>query len=372
MSKVTFDWHTNSQLDLVELVWRDLQNECSNTSMFQTYEWNSLWWTRYRKLGDRLLIGILKEDEKIHAIFPLFVRTRFTPLGPLRIGQFLGIEEVGPSSMDILASKRGTELLAHDFAKLTSQWQKHADLLDLAPVRSGSNLYKLLGAEAFQSDVEKAPVLLAPGSFDLWMAALGSSTRRDIRRKRSYLSSQANSKITHYDQVDDVARGLKNLAQLNIKRLTQLGKRGAFMLPRFEDFHQNFSKELALQNRAHLFELTVDDKVLSAAVVYATGKTWYAYQTGMDPDYLHLAPGAVLDSHVLEFIFNKTDATCVDMGLGHQEYKLRFGGVPQTAYRLRLPANTWRGFLLKMALSIKGRALQLTHGKNEGVLQPCS
>lgn len=93
----------------------------------------------------------------------------------------------------------------------------------------------------------------------------------------------------------------------------------------------------------------------------------------MDPEYLHLAPGAVLDSHVIEYIFDKTDATHVDMGLGHQDYKLRFGGVPQTAYRLRLPANTWRGRLLKMALFVKGQTLPLMKDvPSKSVLQPCS
>jgi CelD/BcsL family acetyltransferase involved in cellulose biosynthesis len=379
MAKITFDWLTNDSLDGIETVWRDLQNRCTNATIFQTFEWVSVWWNRYKNNDDQLLIGILKEDDTVEAVFPFFVKTRSTILGTFRIAQFLGIEEVAPSSMDILITKRGLELLSKHFAKLTSDWQKHADLLDLAPVRLGSYVLKLLNQDSdtassmHQCDVEEAPVLAAPGSFERWLGSLGSSTRRDIRRKRNYLATQANVKINHYDKAKDVERGLKKLADLNIKRLSQLGKCGGFMLPRFEEFHQKFAAELASQGRAHLFELTLGEKVLSAAIVYSLGKAWYAYQTGMDPEYLHLAPGAVLDSSVLEYIFDKTDATHVDMGLGHQEYKLRFGGIPQKAYRLRLPAHTWRGSILKIALIAKRRKTAITIAKSHaGVPQPCN
>jgi CelD/BcsL family acetyltransferase involved in cellulose biosynthesis len=379
MSKASFAWITEDCLSQTEGAWRNLQSKCNDFSIFQTYEWVNNWWNHYKKPNDHLLIGILRYDDSIEAIFPFFVRKRLTTMGSLRIAQFLGIEEVGPSSMDILVTAKGRQILAREFSRLTSGWQKHADLLDLAPVRSSANIFKFLEMPtnnrptAFQSSVEQAPVLATPGSFDLWLSSLGSSTRRDIRRKRAYISSQEQIKVRHFDHADDVARGLQTLSQLNVKRLTQLGKHGGFMLPRFEQFHLKFSRELATHGSAHLFELTLGDKVLSAAIVYSLGKTWYAYQTGMDPEYLDLAPGAVLDSHVLEYIFDKTDATSVDMGLGHQDYKLRFGAIPQKAFRLRLPSNTWRGFILKIALSMRANFFQNKKTKDEpGALLLCN
>jgi hypothetical protein len=68
------------------------------------------------------------------------------------------------------------------------------------------------------------------------------------------------------------------------------------MLPRFEQFHLKFSRELATHGSAHLFELTLGDKVLSAAIVYSLGKTWYAYQTGMDPEYWLTSHATRLDA----------------------------------------------------------------------------
>ncbi len=379
MRDATLTWYTQDDaLQQLSGAWQQLEAAVGPLEFFQTHAWLSSWWHCYQQAGDRLLVGLLQEGETVLAILPFFVRPR--RLGPitLRWAQFLGVEEVSPSTMDILATTRGLDLLRGALAsQLQNGWREFADILDLAPVRLGARAHRLWSEgnsgqhRPFAAPVEATPILDAPASFDAWMANLGSSTRKDVRRKRGQFAKDLEMRVEYIHEPTRTPEALNRLAVLNRKRLGQQGKRGGFLLPRFAQFQQQLAKSLAQSGQLHIFELWRNDKHLSSALLFRHGHKWYAYQTGVDPDFLEYSPGAILDFHVLHHILEFGQAQFIDYGLGEQDYKIRFGAVPRPAMRLRLPARTWRGRMLRRLLQWREWRAERAKISAPGVLQPC-
>jgi CelD/BcsL family acetyltransferase involved in cellulose biosynthesis len=317
--------------------WSRVVDQDGRSHPFLEWDWVHTWWQVYKKSNQSLRIGLLKQNNAIVGILP-FLHTS-QKHGGLNLGvvSFLGAGEVSPPWLDVIGREdiwASAPLEVVSAAIRTAQWH----MLDLTPVLPDSIFSRHLLRAFDRRNVEAAmadasPAISLRGGFEEWLSDIGPSTRKDMRRKRACFLSDHNFEIIEHSRSADVAANISKLAQLNRARLTSLGKVGAFHSTSFEEFHSIMMPILADHSACQIYELKWAGRTVAMQAYFGNGSTRYSYLSGLDPAALELGPGSILDAELFFRIMNQTEVRTIDLGVGDQEYKFRYGAVERRSLR---------------------------------------
>jgi CelD/BcsL family acetyltransferase involved in cellulose biosynthesis len=179
--------------------------------------------------------------------------------------------------------------------------------------------------------VDVAPAIALPSSFDEYLQGLSGHDRHEMRRKRRRLAELGSWRVR---KADDVGWEADLQAFFEFHRQAP-GEKAGFFTPVRERFFRRLAADLFLFGLARLDVLDLDGAPVACTFSYDFRDTVALYNSSFRPDLAKHAPGMVLVGALIEHSIEEAKKT-FDFLRGDEPYKKRFGPVPRAVYEILL------------------------------------
>ena len=322
----------------------------SDTHIFQTYEWNRVWWKYFGRNKKLHIVAVLKED-KLVGVAPLFEddvcvlghkvysRLQF-------IGSYVSQPEGEPlkgciSYSDYLDCiiQPGYEVLFYSLIlKHFKEVMGNFNEIILDEVSDDSAMFITMVSlmekreYGFSYTIKKAstsPIIELDSSLEAYLNSMSRKARSTARRylKRSKQGKAEVFKIEKVRHADELPGVQEDFIRLHQQQWNSRGFAGTFSEQRMRDFFLEISKSFYEKNWIE-FNMAVpadgDMKYVAIDVIITYKNRLYLLHRGMDEDplYRKQGPGNVLLFARLKEAIN--DGVIVyDMLRGSEEFKLK-------------------------------------------------
>ena len=326
-------FHQNPS-DLMNLKgeWKDLLARSTTNTIFQTWEWNQLWWKHFGPPNELFLLTLRNSGNKIVGIAPLFSHLEMN--NQKRI-QFIGGTEIS-DYLDFIV-EAGNE---HSFyAAVISFLSSHPELWDATdlhciPADSHTltvfrNACEKKGFRARLSIEEVCPRATLPSSWDQFLSAMKKKDRHEIRRKINRIQRQAENFSYTITNSATFSEDIECFLQLHGKSNTQ---KMAFMNQKRKRFFLEMARIFLQKEWLELLFLEANGAKLAALLNFKYKDTVYVYNSGYDPEFSRWSPGWVLISYSIQHAIEGGTKN-YDFLRGNESYKYRFGAKDFEVYR---------------------------------------
>lgn len=336
---------------------------------FTSWPWQSAWWRAYGT-GRQLFVLSARLHGRIVGILPGFVE-RSNPLGG--IVRLLGSGEVCSDQLGLLAEP-GLET-----AVGTAIGNYLADKVDpLSSVESTSGSdgqsavppWDLLEFEGLAHDGPAMAALLTrleergfhchrstplntwrielPSNMEEYVGGLSKSSRRKMRSVLKRLASDP-LEVAFVETEADFEQIWPAFVQLHQRRRASLGEDGCFSREVMGGFLEEIARE---SHRAGMLDLAcvrLAGRPIASELCFRGATTTFAYQIGVDPDFLDENPGWLVNAASIQRAIQMGQRG-FDLCRGDNEYKHRLGAAPQPCESCRIVPPRLRSQLWDAAL----------------------
>ena len=347
--------------------WDALQADAKLTSIFESFDWQHLWWRSYGKgRALRLLVARdggprdggkrdsgERDSGKIVGLLALHIETVPMLRYPVRQLRFVGTggdtfpDDLGP----VLAAGREEEAaraLAAAVMRLEG-W----DVLLLSDMNPGCPFTAAMEAAARGGGLtcqagasEKISYVDLPATWDAWLQTLSGDRRYRVRNIRKKLNAAHPARFFVWTDPATLEEGFDRLVHLHRKRWQSAGHSHAFTSPQYLGFHRAVMGALLPRDRLRLYALEMGGQVSAMYYFYRFRDAVYLMQSGFDPDFAAVKPGQVLLGYIVEHAIGEGNKV-LDFLKGDHRYKDELATGERethslTAFRLRPGAMVYR------------------------------
>lgn len=274
--------------------WTRLLTSSLSSSLFLTWEWLHAWWTHLRGEA-RLALLTVRRGQELLAIAP-FVSHGASLLGSPRLS-FMGEGRIGSDYLDVIV-RHGAEEPA--LAALAARLARTGATLRMRQLRTttsaGARLarkLRLLGCRVRATRTHRCPyIALEGGSFEAYLATLGSEHRYNFQRKLRKLKGHA----MRFERVSTEARRLELLPllfELHGRRWSERGGSDGLAGPGIPEFHDTLTRVALERGWLRLYVLWLGDTPAATFYGFRYGRVFSFYQSGFDPQFAKLSVGLV-------------------------------------------------------------------------------
>jgi CelD/BcsL family acetyltransferase involved in cellulose biosynthesis len=312
--------------------WERVLERDAEAGVFSHPAWLQAWWESLGS-GD-LLIAVVWDGEEPIAVFPTC--TCGEEEGLL---SFLGSEDVTDDQVPAAVPDREAEALRFflEWAFADGGFRR----VRFHSVLDGRRWLDVVEEVARRSDlgysheqVDVAPAIILPGSFDEYLASLSGHDRHELRRKRRRLSELGSWTVRRAHEVGWEA-DLQAFFEFHRRAP---GEKAGFFTPSRERFFRRLAADLFLLGLARLDVLDLDGEPVACTFSYDFRDTFALYNSSFRPDLARHAPGMVLVGALIEQAIAEGKRV-FDFLRGDEPYKRRFGPVPRPVYQVLLAAQ---------------------------------
>jgi CelD/BcsL family acetyltransferase involved in cellulose biosynthesis len=322
-------------------------------SPFRGWTWLSNWWRNYgprnsdEALWSRLAaLCVFDADETLVGVAPWHLECsalRGRVLRPLGSGEvcsdYLGLlchpareESVVETLADYLvksAFDNDPDAMRWDLLDLDgieSEDRTMSALIDHLAV-SGCSVHRRAGMSTWRMEL--------PADWPTFVASLGASLRRDMRRLERNLLDTDRVVVHRIKRIEELPEAMDILVDLHQRRRQSLGEAGCFASARFLAFYRDVVPELLRRGQLEFFWLALDGRPVAAEYQLASNGVLYEYQAGIDPDAMEHQPGKLIDAAILRTAI-ASGYRAFDFLRGDERYKARFGAraIPSVEFRV--------------------------------------
>jgi CelD/BcsL family acetyltransferase involved in cellulose biosynthesis len=308
--------------------WRQLAQQSATATVFQTFEWNTVWWRRRgRGFGRRLCVLTFREGVGGRLVGLAPMMTSFWYATPLRRLSFLG---TGDSDyLDLLTAPGFEDAVTAGFhAELTRRggWQ----IADLHHLREGGLLRSRLpgpesGLDCHEAAGEPCPYLALPGDWDTLSRQLGKKTRSNISYYDRGLHKVYAVEASYVTEAAILNDEMTRLFDLHQRRWNQRWLPGVFGSRPVQRFHRDVAHALLERGWLRLFTLRLDGQTQASLYCFAFGDRLCYYQGGFEPTLAKWSLGTVLTAYALRTSMEEGRAV-FDFLRGDEPYKAKWTG----------------------------------------------
>ncbi len=345
-------------LGRLEGEWRRLAALCPLATVFQTWEWNTVWWRHHGgRLRRRLRIVCFRsaQDGRLVGLAPLCVSSWYG--SPLRRLSFLG---TGTSDyLDVLAAPGWEDTVAQGlYAHLGAR--RGWDVADFQQLREGG----VLGSRPPNPDTklawhdapgEACPYLKLLPDWEAQRQQFGKKTRNNIGYYDRALQKVYQVEVGVVSREAELDDEMTRLFDLHQRRWNQRWLPGVFGGRRVRRFHRDAARALLEQNALRLYSLKLDGETRASLYCFAFGDRTCYYQGGFEPTLAKWSLGTVLTARVLQDAIAE-GRTTFDFLRGDEPYKAKWtqtvcvnrrrllvkqGGLPLSPLARRVQAWEW-------------------------------
>jgi len=317
-------------------------------SIYMSFDWCRIWWEYYGQQR-RLQIYVLWEGHELVGIVPMFIdRLRFAVV-QLRIAKLMGSDfcqkladpAIRDSWVEPVMERILNDLLEN--GKCDAVW--FAPLSELCrtvtTVREVCSKNSSTLTVARSSMMSPHTVFVLPVRFDEYMESLDPHVRKDARYGVRRFAREYNLSVETCEDGDQLEHEFNLFKQMHDRQWNSQGKRGHFgSWPRATDFNVAMIRSFSKLGRVRLFRISANDHVVAYQYGYVFGDCYYwilpAREVGEEWDRLSLGVIAVVK--MIEMLIPE-GVRRIEAGLGHYEYKLRYGGKEYAAHALLVTRN---------------------------------
>lgn len=306
--------------------WQSLADRCAYATVFQTYEWNAIWWRHYgRGFGRRLYLLTVREgvEGRLVGLAPLMASFWYGT--PLRRLSFVG---TGASDyLDLLALpgyEQGVVDAFHEHLRHVGGWQ----VADLQQMRDGGLLRHYppssdSGLICRDVDGEPCPYLVLPADWETLARQLGKKTRANINYYERALRKVHDVEFSVVSRPEALDGELARLFELHQRRWNKRWLPGVFGNGRVQKFHHDIAQALLERGWLRLFVLRLDGRTEASLYCFAFGDRLCYYQGGFEPDLAKWSLGTVLTAHAIQSAIRGGRAV-FDFLRGDEPYKAKW------------------------------------------------
>jgi CelD/BcsL family acetyltransferase involved in cellulose biosynthesis len=324
--------------------WQALAEACPTATVFQTYEWNSVWWQHSRRVPGRrlrVLTWRAQEGGPLLGLAPMM--TGGWHGLPLRRLTFLG---AGASDYhDLLALPGQEEAIVEAFY---ASLEGH--IADLSQLRESGLLRQHLPNSHLELqywDVisEACPFLPLPDDWDTLSRTFSKKMRSNISYYDRSLQKMFVVEVGYVTDADLLDAEMTRLFELHQRRWNQRWLPGVFGGRRVQAFHRDVAHILLSRDLLRLFTLKLDGETQAALYGFALGDRTCYYQAGFEPTLAKLSLGTVLIARALQISIAE-GRTVFDFLRGDEPYKAKWTQqAHQNIRRLVVPAKKFTSII---------------------------
>ena len=302
--------------------WRSLAGRSIRATVFQSYDWNAVWWRHFgEKTSRRLRIVTFHDDAgALIGLAPFY--TSFYYATPLKRLSFIGL---GASDyLDVIAPEEQREAVlgALDDALLGADgWQ----IADLQQLREGGIIREMADGplRAAESIGEPCPYISLPQTWPDFLATLGKKTRSNIGYYERSLHKMFDVRIGWVTEADQLDAEMTSLFNLHQRRWNKRWLPGVFGSPKTQLFHRDVARALLEQGHLRLFRVALDGETQAALYCFSFGDRVSYYQGGFEPTLSRLSLGTILTATAVRTAIEE-GKTVFDFLRGDEEYKAKW------------------------------------------------
>lgn len=312
--------------------WERVLDQDGDAPVFATPTWLQAWWETLGS-GDLHLAVVWDGDEPI-AVFPTCTCT-----GDATVLTLVGGEDVTDEQVPVAVPGRERDALRFflEWAFTDGGFRS----LRFYSVLHGARWIGVLedvcgdlGCGVAREQVDVAPAIALPATWDEYLASLSGHDRHELRRKRRRLSDLGGWSVR---KAHDVGWEADLAAFFEFHRQAP-GEKAGFFTPDRERFFRRLAADLFLFGMARLDVLEVDGEPVACTFSYDFRGEFSLYNSAFRPDLAKHAPGMVLVGCLIEQAI-ADGHTLFDFLRGDEAYKMRFGPEPRPVYRVTVGAS---------------------------------
>jgi CelD/BcsL family acetyltransferase involved in cellulose biosynthesis len=303
--------------------WERILEQDTEAGVFAHPAWLRAWWETLGS-GD-LILGLVWDDDAPVAVFAASGHDD----GLLNV---LGSQDVTDEQVPVAVPGRESETLRFflDWAFTDGGFDRVRFHSVLDGVR-WLDVFDEVGFALQKEQVDVAPVIELPPTFDDYMQSLDGHDRHEMRRKRRRLGEMGEWKVR---RADDLGWEHDLAAFFEFHRQAP-GEKAGFFTEERERFFRRLAADLFLFGLARLDVLDLDGEPVACTFSYDYRDTLALYNSSFRPDLAKLAPGMVLVGSLIEQSISE-GKRAFDFLRGDEPYKKRFGPVARPVWELIL------------------------------------
>jgi CelD/BcsL family acetyltransferase involved in cellulose biosynthesis len=311
--------------------WEQVLEKDTEAGVFSTPQWLQAWWESMGS-GDLELALVWEDDEPI-AVFPTC-----TCVDEEGLLSFLGSQDVTDEQMPVATPGREADAL-----RFFLDWvftDGGFDRLRFHSVLDGKRWLGVVeevasrAGHGFASEqVDVAPAIALPATFDGYLASLSGHDRHELRRKRRRLGDLGEWRVR---KAHDVGWEADLAAFFEFHRQAP-GEKAGFFTPERERFFRRLAADLFLLGTARLDVLELGGEPVACTFSYDFRGTFALYNSSFRPDLAKHAPGVVLVGCLIEQAIAEGKHT-FDFLRGDEPYKRRFGPTMRPVHQVMIAA----------------------------------
>jgi CelD/BcsL family acetyltransferase involved in cellulose biosynthesis len=315
--------HNEDDLRLLEQAWHRLQENSDAWSVFNTWQWVTIWWQHYGRPHQLWLLQVYEGDVLV-GIAPLML-ARVNRLGVLRWRQvqFIGTG-IYACHLDIIARHGMKPAVVSAVMSFLYQYRSKWDVCYLENIAEESATAELLRktkGDWVVDHVDRAPYIRLPERFEDFFAKSVSSAKRTKQRKFMRLLEEHYAGRWSFYRVQrgqDLEPLYAALVKFHQARWEAVGQPGAFGRPGARDFFLDVARRFLDYDWLSLYCLEVDGKPVALLLGFQYQRRTYFYSSGLDYQMHHLNLGHIMQQLIIQDMISR----------GHTEYDLMSGEEP--------------------------------------------
>jgi len=294
---------TSDEFNLLENEWEDLLAHSSLPSFFLSFHWLNTWWKFYASNEDTLNIILLRSNEQLVAILPIYCNDNtIRYIGTNNIEH----DEVSTEYIDIICRKGIEEKVLITMQIELDYLITSNKVLVFTNYLEHSLLFKLINSQLTnQWNVQQKTGVRyfckLPKSIDNYHNSLSLSFSKKMKRLTKKFVDKLDGYIDKTNETQDIEKSFSILEHLHSSHWQSKNKEGAFTSPRFINFHLSLCKHLHKNNELTLWVLSCTKKPIAAIYCIDYLDTRYFYQAGINTKFRpNISPGNIMHLYAIE------------------------------------------------------------------------
>jgi len=322
----------------------DSWNRLARGVPFRLPDWLLPWWEHYGERRELLVLCVHNEQSEVVGIAPWYVE--HSAVDGLAIRQ-LGTGEMCSDYLGIL-SRPGTEdqvavALADYLARPPEDLAWHVlelagvDADELTTLRLVERLAQQ-GSPVHRYAADRCWRIALPPSWEEYLQRHSKSHRKQLRRLVNRMLQTQQTTLRLVQSPEELAPAWEQLIDLHQRRRQSLGEPGCFASAPFARCHEEIARRMLAAGRLRLLLLDIGGHTVAAEYQLAGDGITYAYQAGVDPDYLEQQPGKLITIASLRQAIDEGQHS-FDLLRGDEPYKPHWRAEPRQMYDFRIAAH---------------------------------
>lgn len=321
-------------LERAQEEWDKFLFSTEHKCIFLTQEWFVSWWKSFSE-GNSLEILIFKnEDHDIIGIAPFMVRNKHL--------QFMASQEVS-DYCDFITKKEKRREFYENLLEYLKRNYSRMEGVELINVHQSSPTLSFLPRSAEShgfsytcQEIEVAPVLSLPASYESYLDLLDKRNRHELRRKLKRVESL--DKIRTLKITDPQELKIHTEGFIKLHQNSSLSKGKFWQKKGMTGFFRELIHRFSLKGWIELRLLFYGMKAIAALLNFSFFDRLYFYNSTFDKEYAWYSPGLFLFHQSLKEAIQEQKREA-DFLRGDEKYKYNFGAKDNKIFQILLRAN---------------------------------